>query len=184
MEMQAKQFAIYPAVTATEISNTRKKLGVTQKEFARLIGTSIKTVERWECSDKPITGPIVCLLRILNEYPAIIEKFVIPEKRLPVRLLYMHNNDICTIIDVDERKREVAIHNVTSRTMYRAFGMNEHPKFEEYLEFLQSRCFPVERDKLKLVLRDLDIPFYEPFMIIEKTEGRMAEDDFWIKIER
>ena len=27
-------------------------------------------------------------------------------------------------------------------------------------------------------------PFYDPIMIIEKTEGRMAEDNFWIRIER
>lgn len=68
--------------------------------------------------------------------------------------------------------------------MFRAFGIVENPKYEEYLEFLESRCFPRTRDKMKLVLEDLDLPFYEPFMIIEKTEGRMAEDDFWIKIER
>lgn len=37
---------------------------------------------------------------------------------------------------------------------------------------------------MKLVLRDLGIPFYDPYLIIQKTEGRMAEDDFWIKIER
>ena len=40
------------------------------------------------------------------------------------------------------------------------------------------------RDKMKLVLKELDLPFYDPFLIIEKTQGRMAEDDFWIKIER
>ena len=28
------------------------------------------------------------------------------------------------------------------------------------------------------------VPFYDPIMIIEKTEGRMAEDNFWIRIER
>ncbi len=33
-------------------------------------------------------------------------------------------------------------------------------------------------------LRELDLPFYDPMMIIEKAEGRMAEDDFWIRIER
>ena len=44
--------------------------------------------------------------------------------------------------------------------------------------------FPRTRDKMKLILKDLDLPFYDPFMIIEKTEGRMAEDDFWIRIER
>ena len=40
------------------------------------------------------------------------------------------------------------------------------------------------RDKMKLILKDLGLPFYDPIMIIEKTEGRMAEDDFWIRIER
>lgn len=40
------------------------------------------------------------------------------------------------------------------------------------------------RDKMKLVLEDLKIPFYDPYLIIEKTEGRMAEDDFWIRIEK
>ena len=33
-------------------------------------------------------------------------------------------------------------------------------------------------------LEGLGIPFYDPILIIEKTAGRMAEDDFWIKIER
>lgn len=37
---------------------------------------------------------------------------------------------------------------------------------------------------MKLILRDLELPFYDPLMIIEKTEGRMAEDHFWIRIER
>ena len=37
---------------------------------------------------------------------------------------------------------------------------------------------------MKLVLKDLDVPFYDPLLIIEKTQGRMAEDDFWIRIER
>ena len=51
-------------------------------------------------------------------------------------------------------------------------------------DFLESRCFPESRDKMKLILKDLGLPFYDPIMIIEKTKGRMAEDDFWIRIER
>ncbi|MDE6054870.1 MAG: transcriptional regulator, partial [Lachnospiraceae bacterium] len=66
----------------------------------------------------------------------------------------------------------------------RAFGKNDRPTFEEYEAFLESRCFPRERDKMKLILADLDLPFYDPFLIIEKTEGRMAEDDYWIRIEK
>ena len=56
--------------------------------------------------------------------------------------------------------------------------------YNQYIEFLESRCFPESRDKMKLILKDLGLPFYDPIMIIEKTEGRMAEDDFWIRIER
>jgi len=35
---------------------------------------------------------------------------------------------------------------------------------------------PKERDKMKLVLKELDIPFYDSMLIIEKTNGRMAND--------
>ena len=75
------------------------------------------------------------------------------------------------------------IRNYTDNLMFRAFGRIEEPTYQDYEEFLKSRCFPESRDKLKLVLKDLNLPFYDPFMIIQKTEGRMAEDDFWIKIE-
>lgn len=32
-------------------------------------------------------------------------------------------------------------------------------------------------------LNRLDVPFYDPYLIIQKTEGRMAEDHFWIKLD-
>ena len=35
---------------------------------------------------------------------------------------------------------------------------------------------------MKLMLRELNLPFYDPFLIIQKTQGRMAEDDFRIEI--
>ena len=96
----------------------------------------------------------------------------------------MLKNEVCTIIDVNEREKRVQIYNYTRDNIKRAFGVNEHPTFEEYQEFLESRCFPRTRDKMKLILKELDLPFYEPLMIIEKTAGRMAEDEFWIRIER
>jgi putative transcriptional regulator len=101
-----------------------------------------------------------------------------------MRLYYMLGEEICTIIDVDERHRFVKIQNYTSDYMKKAFGNNEKPTYEDYEEFLESRCFPRTRDKMKIMLKELNLPFYEPIMIIEKTNGRMAEDNFWIKIER
>lgn len=78
----------------------------------------------------------------------------------------------------------MAVYNFTAKPMFQAFGRAEQPDFAQYEEFLESRCFPRSRDKLKLELKKLGLPFYDPLMIIEKTEGRMAEDDFWIRIER
>lgn len=179
-----KKYLISDYITAKEIKTVRKKLKLTQKEFANLICCSKSTVERWETSSEPITGPIVLLLLLLERQPEILNTLSVPEKIYPLRLWYMHNQNVCTIIDVDEVKRYIKIYNYTDNVMFRAFGKEDNPNYHMFEEFLESRCFPKSRDKMKLILKDLDLPFYDPFMIIEKTEGRMAEDDFWIRIER
>lgn len=96
----------------------------------------------------------------------------------------MCKNEVCTIIDVDERFRNVQIYNYTKDIFKRAFGVIDSPTFEQYEEFMESRCFPGDRDKMGVMLEKLNIPFYDPVLIIEKTQGRMEEDDFWLRIER
>lgn len=182
--MKNKVFTTPEYTTAKEIKKIRKQLGLTQKDFAMLIKCSKSTIERWETSDEPITGPVVLLIKMLEKHPEYIEEIKLPPKVYPLRLWYMHNQTLCTIIDVDEMKQLIRITNYADNVMFRAFGNVNNPDYNMYKEFLESRCFPASRDKMKLILKDLDLPFYDPFMIIEKTEGRMAEDDFWIRIER
>ena len=69
---------------------------------------------------------------------------------------------MCTIIDVDERSRKVKLHNYAENLFYRAFGCVEKPTYEQYEKFLESRCFPRTRDKMKLMLEHFDLPFYDP----------------------
>ena len=176
-----RQFITPKYTTADKIKSVRKKLGLTQKEFAEFIGVSKPTVERWEVSEKKITGAIVLLVQILDS--KIAQSMEIPPKKYPLRLWYMYKDQVCTLIDVDELSHYVEIVNYNNNVLFRAFGNNLTPTFEDYQEFIESRCFPRERDKMKLILKDLNIPFYDPIMIIKKTEGRMAEDNFWIKIE-
>lgn len=182
--MNQKKFITPEHVTAKDIKRVRAQLGLTQKEFAMLINCSKITVERWETAKGIITGPICLVLKMLEKYPEYVLSIKVPNRNTPIRLWYMYHQSVCTIIDVDELNREVKITNYTDNLMFRAFGIEENPDYEMYQEFLESRCFPKSRDKMKLILKDLDLPFYDPFMIIEKTEGRMAEDDFWIRIER
>ena len=96
----------------------------------------------------------------------------------------MYERRLCTVIDVSDREQYIRIKNFVKDPMLCAFGRNEHPPYHDYEEFLESRCFPRSRDKMKIMLRELNLPFYDSFLIIEKTEGRMAEDNFWIRIER
>lgn len=107
-----------------------------------------------------------------------------PERKYPLRLYYMFRDELCTVIDVDTKNEKVEITNYSEHFLKRAFGNIEKPTYQQYEEFLESRCFPRTRDKMKLMLRELNLPFYDPMLIIEKTKGRMAEDDFWIQIER
>ncbi len=179
-----RTYVIPKEITGTEIKGLRKRLELTQAEFAKLVNVSLKTIERWEAGEKGITGPIVTMIRILEEYPQLEEEFLVPDRVYPMRLWYMSGNKVSTVIDVDERRRKVKIYNYTHDYIARAFGREEHPTFDAYEAFLESRCFPKSRDKMKLILKELDLPFYEPLLIIEKTQGRMAEDDFWIRIER
>ncbi len=182
--MKEQRYAIQEFVTASEIKQLREDLGLTQKEFANFLHCAKSTVERWEVSKEPLSGPVAFLIQMLKKHPEYVKEITVPEKAYSLRLWYMHEQTVCTVIDVDELARAVHIVNYMEHPMFRAFGVEEHPDYEQYKEFLESRCFPRSRDKMKLMLRQLDIPFYDPYLIIEKTEGRMEEDHFWIRIER
>lgn len=179
-----KRYATPNEIKGEDIKRLRKLLNMTQREFAAFANCAVRTVENWESKDGAITGPIVTLVDILMRRPEIAQKLEVPDNKLKLRLRYMYENMLCTVIDVDEASRKVEIHNYVDKPMYRAFGVNTEPTFEDYEEFIESRCFPRQRDKMKLELKRLDLPFYDPIMIIEKTQGRMAEDHFWIEIER
>lgn len=170
-------------ITSEEVKNFRKRYRMTQQQLADFMGCSKPTVERWEKNGE-VTGVAALVFDIFFHSPQLMDERSIPERTFPLRLWYMNGRHACTLIDVDDINQRVVIRNYTSNILLRAFGKNEHPTYKEYEEFLESRCFPAQRDKMKLILKDLDLPFYDPFLIIKKTEGRMAEDDFWIRIER
>lgn len=99
-----------------------------------------------------------------------------------LRLNYMNRNELCTTIDVDFKHEKIKIKNYTDKIPLRAFGVVENPTWEDFQWFLKDRCFPETRAHLKWVLSDVGISFYDPLMIIEKTKGKMAEDQQWIEV--
>ena len=179
-----RKYVIGKHMTGDDFRRVRSLLNMTQKEFASFTGTSPRTVENWETRQAPVTGPVVTLMEFLFRWPELVRKLELPERRLKLRLWYMYKSTVCTVIDVDELNRLVEIRNYIASPLYRAFGVNTDPTYEDYEAFLESRCFPRTRDKIKIELKERGLPFYDPIMIIENTAGRMADDDFWIRIER
>ncbi|MCD7957667.1 MAG: Hin recombinase [Lachnospiraceae bacterium] len=103
-------------------------------------------------------------------------------ERYSMRMDFMCEEELCTVILIDFRDQEVVIRNHTMDVLHRAFGIIEKPDWAYFEEFLEERCFPKTRFQLSLILSDLGLDFYDPLAIIEKTQGRMAEDHQWIRI--
>lgn len=99
-----------------------------------------------------------------------------------LRINHMNRQDLYTVIDVDFKHERIKIENHTYKIPLRAFGVIENPTWEDFQIFLEDRCLPRTRFGLKEILRDMDVPFYDPLLIIEKTQGRMAGDNQWMKL--
>lgn len=98
------------------------------------------------------------------------------------RANYMYRDEISTEIVADFDKRKVEIKNHTDNLLKRAFGINETPTFDNFLEFLEDRCFPRTRDKLYIHLDELGIDSYDPLQIVIRTKGRVEGDFMWLDI--
>lgn len=99
-----------------------------------------------------------------------------------LRMNYMNRQDLCTVIDVDFKHERIKIENHTNKIPLRAFSVVENPSWEDFQIFLKDRCLPRTRAGLKEILRDMGVPFYDPLLIIEKTQGRIAGDNQWIAL--
>lgn len=95
---------------------------------------------------------------------------------------FLFQEELCTRIYVDFQNETVEIENFTEDNIRRAFGCKTLVSWQEFQDFLEERCFPRSRDRMKHILKELDVSTYDPWQIIQVTEGRMAEDKQWIRV--
>jgi DNA-binding transcriptional regulator YiaG len=59
-------------MTPAELKSARKTLGLSQAEFAAVVGVaSDRTVRRWEDAERDIPGPVVVLTGLILSIPAV-----------------------------------------------------------------------------------------------------------------
>ena len=82
MKKPSPRYIFPSAITGADIKEVRARLGMSQREFASFAGVSKPTVERWEATESPITGPIVPLVSLIMSNPATAFMMVLPENTL------------------------------------------------------------------------------------------------------
>lgn len=102
----------------------------------------------------------------------IVKKYSLYDKKM-----------LCTVIYADHTDRTVFAENFTGNLVKTAFGKNSFPTWENFCDFIEERCVPKGRSGLREYLESIDLDEYDPFEIILKTKGRMAEDQQWIDVE-
>ena len=95
---------------------------------------------------------------------------------------FRNKRGVGTTIYADFEKREIHIENHTDHILDTAFGINEHPTWEQFEKFLESRCMPRTMHHVEWLLADIGLDHYDPLSIIEKTNGRVAGDNYWLDI--
>ena len=115
-----------------------------------------------------------------------VDEFISAKRELGhalMKLSYFDGEELCTTIIADSTERVLCIENHTDRVIKTAFGNNAVPTWEDLRHFLEERCIPRARAGLREYLETIGVEEYDPVEIIKKTEGRMAEDKQWIRME-
>ena len=71
---QLKRGEVGRVTTLPKVAETRARVGLSQAEFARLLGVSIRTLQEWEQGRRAPSGPARTLLIIAHKNPrALLE---------------------------------------------------------------------------------------------------------------
>lgn len=124
--------------------------------------------------------------KILVSRPILGRDFARQRQKLghEVKILRFYDEKtLCSVIYADFTEHALAVENKDVPLLKTAFGNNPFPTWKDFVDFLKERCIPRQRAGLREYLETLGLAEYDPMAIIEKTGGRMAEDQQWLSIE-
>lgn len=172
----------------TDINELKQIADQFRQKNPRKAGRKKKFTEEDIACMRRLRASDVTVQEIADRYHTsrqIVSKYLnqAPEAGYTMRMTLMYQNKPCTAIDVDFLRNRIRIQNYTKDILHRAFGVKEDPTWEDFQVFLQDRCFPKSRGNVKSILAGLGLQDYDPLQIVEKTNGRTAEDDLWLKFQ-
>lgn len=166
------------AKIAAELKTQNARNAERKKKFTHVDINAMEKLLAQGCTIQQVAEQFGTSRRIVTKY--VNPK---PNKGCTLRMTYMYGCRPCTVIDVDFLRQKVYIRNRTDDLLHRAFGVVENPSWEDFEEFLKSRCFPPSRGNVKAELQALGLTDYDPLQIVEKTHGCTVEDSLWLKFQ-
>jgi putative transcriptional regulator len=73
-QMRSGEAARVTRVKGSEAAEARSRTGLSQEQFARLLGVSARTLQDWEQGRREPTGAAKTLLRVAYEHPEVLLK--------------------------------------------------------------------------------------------------------------
>jgi putative transcriptional regulator len=61
-------------VASNAVAAVRLKTGLTQSEFAKLLGASVGTIRKWETGERVPSGAAATLLRLIDAKPKLVKE--------------------------------------------------------------------------------------------------------------
>ena len=171
-----------PAISSEKLEELKQRheAGETVTTLAKELGVSRQTLSGYLNKKEETERAIY---RTLQAWAKLNRKFRSVEvSEYTMRMDFMCQDECCTVILVNFKDRKIAVQNETDDVLHRAFGVKVRPTWADFEDFLESRCFPRTREGLRMILKELGLDDYDPLAIVEKTQGRMAEDFQWLKI--
>lgn len=172
----------------TDVSELKKIAAQVNQKNPRQAGRKKKFTNEDVAAMRKLRADGVPMQTIADRYGTsrqIVSKYLnqAPDVGYTMRMTLMYQNKPCTAIDVNFLQNRIRIQNYTKDILHRAFGVKENPTWEDFYVFLQDRCFPKTRGNVRTILAGLGLQDYDPLQIVEKTNGRTAEDDLWLKFQ-
>lgn len=90
---------------------------------------------------------------------------------------------LCSVVYADYTDETVVAENYTENLVKTALGPIKEFTWQQFNDFLEERCIPYSRAGLREYLAVYKIAEFDPLAIIEKTQGRMAEDNQWLEVQ-
>ena len=73
-EMKSGKAARVHRVELSEVTEARLKTGLSQSQFAALLGVSVRTLQEWEQGRRTPSGAAKTLLRIAEQRPEVLRE--------------------------------------------------------------------------------------------------------------